>query len=461
MANPEPSAVRPQPVRRDRRRLGAAAVAIGLLGIGFAVASSLSVKPPGGVPTSPSGSTPGDGLAGRGQPGLPALDPEPWTTVTWRVIPDAIAHRLAGGPDRIDGVVDTGAGLIGWGRISQPGRNQFNDMGAIHLSRDGVAWHVVTMDAGVGPQDTSEIHHVAVGPAGVLAIGGVCCTGEERPAAWGSNDGLAWQRLPLAAENVLESITRLIATPERYVLAGQLNGQARISSSVDGITWETAKGGEGGLGRGSVEDVAAAANGLMAVGRVEDDEGRYDGALWTSQDGVTWTRERVAVLEGVPDTIVSRVVPWTGGLLLIGWEGDHGDRVRCEQAGSLAGPGPAPPGSRDFSCAWGGEVHWVRRDGGNWQRVVPAGGLAGAAPRAGELIEFRLVTAGGPGLVILGEGLDDGGPSIFVSADGITWQPTAPRPQWPEGVVPAGFVVRGRSIVGVGDGPTVQIGAVH
>ena len=46
---------------------------------------------------------------------------------------------------------------------------------------------------------------------------------------------------------------------------------------------------------------------------------------------------------------------------------------------------------------------------------MPAGAPNGIVPKAGDLIEFRLVSAGGPGLVVLGEGADVGAASIFVS----------------------------------------------
>ena len=392
---------------------------------------------------------------------IPEIDPVPWTTVEWRVVSDAIKGHAVAGRDRIDDIIAGGPGLIAWGRVDQPGRNQFNDMAAIYRSADGHHWQVVPLDDGVGPLDGSEISIVAAGPIGDLALGDVCCTGEEQPALWRSVDAVAWERLAYPAELGDSALYRLIATSDQFVVVGELHGRARIWSSLDGQTWRGAGDVARGLGRGSVQDVASTDDGFIAVGRVEDDSGHYDGAVWRSSDGLTWNRQRVDLLEGDLDAVVTRVIPWADGLLLLGQEGNHDERIRCEQAGSVGEIQPPAPGTRDFMCGWGREVHWITRDGSTWQRVIRVGEIDAPPARPGELIEFRLLAAGGPGLVSLGEGQDDGGASVFVSSDGISWQATRPRPQWKGGIVPAGFVIFDRTIVGVGDGLTVQIGTVR
>jgi hypothetical protein len=208
--------------------------------------------------------------------------------VTWHVVPGVIAKRPVLGLDRIDGLIPGGPGLIGWGRVSQPGRNEFNDMAAIDLSATGVAWTVVALDAGVGPADASEIQLIAPGPAGIVVIGDVCCTGEERPPMWRSADGIAWQRLPFPAEIAGAELIRMIATRDRYVVAGRRDGRAQIWSSAEGVAWRAAGQEADEFGRGSIEDVTATATGLVAAGWVEDDQGRYDDIQeWTEKARAT------------------------------------------------------------------------------------------------------------------------------------------------------------------------------
>lgn len=391
---------------------------------------------------------------------LPPVDPVPWTAVEWNPVAGPFGRRLEPGRDRVDALIRGGPGLVAWGKASMPGRNQFNDMGAVYLSQDGRAWVTVPLDAGVGPNDASEIQLIASGPGGLLALGGVCCTNEERSALWQSPDGLAWTRLPWPAGIGAGTVMSLVGTAGRYVAGGQLDGAAVVWTSIDGIAWAPVGGDPRGFGRGGVNDVAVAPEGLVAAGWLEDEE-LWDGAIWTSADGDTWQRLPAEILAGPEDTVVYRVVVRAGGWFVRGWDGSHEERIRCEQAGrvaSIAPSEPLPATRRNFSCGWGHEAHWITANGRNFVEVVPPAGPVPAKP--GELIEFRLVVAGGPGLVALGEGWDLGASSIFVSQDGLEWQRTEPAKQLPGGD-PVGLVVAGRSLLAVGIQPQVWIGTVR
>jgi hypothetical protein len=460
-------------IDRSRRPLLLAAAVAAAVVVTVVIAAQTTPGGPVAHAPGPSGLTRSisDEASGGAGPltvdAVPAIDPQPWAAVAWRAIPGAFGKNLEPGLDRIDGLIAGGPGLIGWGRIHQPRRNQFNDMGAVQLSTNGIDWTVVPVDAGVGRNDASTIQLVAAGPAGVVAFGDVCCTDEERPALWQSGDG-SWQRLPYpAALPPAGGLTRLVATADHYILTGRSNGAASIWTSKDGASWVAVDGTAAGFGPGSITDVARTPDGLVAAGWL-DINGSYDGALWTSSDAEHWKRVPADVLVGAADTVVERVVPWGGGWFLVGSEGPHADRVRCEQLGlvgqlaSIDRPIDLGDGPRlDLSCGWGSEVHWLTADGTTWQRVAPAGAQGGAAPKRGELIEFRLVAAGGPGLVVLGEGSDVGAASIFVSADGVRWVPTVPDEQFPSGIVPAGFVIGGRVMAAVADGPSAWIGTVR
>jgi hypothetical protein len=460
---------------RSRPRLllaGLAVAAVALTAILAGTALPSTPAPTGHVPAATGSTRSTDAGAGLGAApidvgAIPAVDPLPWTRVDWREVPKAFGNQRVPGHDRIDGLIAGGPGLIGWGRVSQPGRNQFNDMGAIYQSANGIAWTVVPLDAGVGRRDASEIQLVTAGPAGMVVFGDVCCTDEERPALWRSADGRTWQRLPFpAALGQGDELTRIVGTADGYVLAGRSRGVATIWTSTDGATWTAVDGAAAGFGAGSITDVARTRDGLVAVGYL-DVAGTYDGALWTSADGASWSRVTAEVLGGNKDTVIQKVVVWAGGWFLTGLEGPHAERVRCEQIGrieqlaSMNGRVDHPAPGLDLSCGWGSEVHWLTADGIAWQRVPAAGAQPGAVAKPGELIEFRLVAAGGPGLVVLGEGSDVGAASIFVSTDGVTWQPTAPDQQFLAGIVPYGVVISGRAIAAVADGPSAWIGTVR
>lgn len=111
----------------------------------------------------------------NGRPSIEGAVPDAWTSVAWQ----AAEMRVQPGdlrPSRIDGLTVGQGLLVSSGRMDAPGRNQFNDMGGVFVSTDGVSWRAIPLDDGVGPQDTSEVQEVAIGPLGLLAYGDVCCS---------------------------------------------------------------------------------------------------------------------------------------------------------------------------------------------------------------------------------------------------------------------------------------------
>lgn len=437
-----------------------------VLAAGFAVSRPVATPMDGpssspGVASAPGSSSDLPVVGPLGGVRIPPRDPEPWTAVDWREVPRAFGAKPDRALDRIDGTIVGRHRMIGWGRVSQPGRNQFNDMGAMYLSSDGINWRVTPIDAGVRRQDASEFSLVADGPAGILILGNVCCTEEERPALWLAADGGTLDRLPWPDTfGVRSEISTLAATESLYLAGGTAAGSAAVWSSPDGAAWTRIEDPAAGLGAGGLFDIEPAADGLVAVGW-QDVDGTSDGAVWTSPTGAEWRRLPVALLEGPLETTIYRVVPWAGGWFLIGQEGTHADRIACEgiaRVASVSDPegGNAPP--PDFSCGWGVETHWLTADGRDWQRDIPIGAQPGAVIPDGALIELRLISAGGPGLVVLGEGSRVGSAGIFVSADGIRWQVTAPGGVFPGGSIPNGLAVGGRTIVAVVEGPSAWIG---
>ncbi len=139
----------------------------------------------------------------------------------------------------------------------------------------------------------------------------------------------------------------------------------------------------GGYGDQSMEAVTAGGPGLVAVG-YELVDGDSDAAVWTSADGLVWTR----------------VLHYGAGL---GGDGDQ--RMFGVTAG---GPGLIAVGGDDHSAAV-----WASPDGLTWSRVPHDEALSGGL--------MRSVTVGGPGLVAVGNDLYGGGAAVWTSSDGVTW----------------------------------------
>jgi hypothetical protein len=326
----------------------------------------------------------------------------------------AVAH--------IDSVAPWRTGLVANGRIQMPGRGPASDLAAILLSETGEAWRAVPIEAGVAADDASEIRLLVAGPGGAVAFGGTCCD-IEADAVWYSSSGANWEMLESAS--VFEDSGVAAARPmaNGFVAVGGSNaGRAAVWTSNNGRDWTAARTTTGGLGRGAINDVAKVAGRWLAVGR-QDDGPTYDGALWESPDGITWRPLRAPdMFRGERDTVLERLYPTRTGVLLIGNDGPHEDRVQCElltgRTASLAAGLPVTA----QSCGWGVETHWWSADGRSWKRLPPvAWRLASEVPSGPGPAEFRLITAGGPGLVNLGEDLA-GGIRLYGSRDGQTWK---------------------------------------
>ena len=335
---------------------------------------------------------------------------------------------------RIDGVIEWRSGLVAFGRVRAPGRNQFNELAAVFLSETGESWRTVPIEVGVGPEDGSEIYLLAAGPRGIVAFGGTCCAIEEQ-AIWFSPDGGTWERVALDPSVFDGSqLTVARATDTGFVAAGSRSGRAAIWTSNDGRVWTSVESADAELGTGAVGDVAPVDGRWFAAGYQDDGE-TYDGALWESRDGVAWKALAPEPLfRGDLDTAFGRLFSTSTGVLLIGNEGPHIERVRCDEllgravragpAGLLVSAGRLPStGSRDtaLSCGWGLDTHWWSSNGRSWERLPPIYSAPGEPPLTGPgPIEFRLITSGGPGLLNLGEDRS-GGARLWGSRDGRDW----------------------------------------
>lgn len=241
-----------------------------------------------------------------------------------------------------------GAALIMFPDVWPYGMQAGSDM---WISSDGELWEPVTLPGVLSEAGdvTATVADIAVAGSRLVAVGWSepQTQGAQQGIVWTSEDGRAWTRLPDAA-----------------VFAGA-----------------------------DVHDVASDGSSLVAVGFHHESGGRGDTAVgrsvvWTSPDGVTWTRGEAAAM--FDDSIMRDVAHGPGGYLTTGLVT------------------PRPVGAVGMES-----IYWLSENGREWDRLDLPAELRDSWPYA---------LAGG----------DDGYASTvipwgenrtsWISPDGITWQ---------------------------------------
>ena len=281
---------------------------------------------------------------------------------------------------------------------------------AVWTSVDGITWTRVPHDeavfGGANPQAMSD---VAVADFGLVAVGWEGRILADIPdvdaAVWTSVDGITWSRVPRNEEVFggawITSVT--VGGPGLVAVGGTdgyfTDGDAVVWTSVDGITWSRVPHDEnvfGGAGSQVINDVTVGGPGLVAVGNDGgigpwDNNADTNAAVWTSVDGITWSR--------VPH---DETVFGTGG-------------NPSMLAVTVGGPGLVAVGA-DYLPSEAETPVWTSPDGITWTRVPNDVGVFGGGAWIGS------VTEGGPGLIAIGGMYGSGNKDVvWASVDGITW----------------------------------------
>jgi len=254
---------------------------------------------------------------------------------------------------------------------------------AVWTSADGVAWSRVPHDDAVfGGYHNQVMESVVAGGPGLVAVGWDLSGSDGEPAVWTSADGLTWARIsgpvaPRAGDQTMLSVAMcgpgLVAVGDEYV-SGSLD--AAVWTSADGLTWSQVPRDEaafGGADAQAMQSVTAGGPGFVAVG-YDYAGGDADAAVWTSADGVTWSRvpHDEALFGGDGDQTVEQAAVAGPGLVAVG--------------GSFLGEDEAP-------------LVWWSSDGAAWN-LLPADEAMVGEGWAG----MAAVVVGGPGLVAAGVG---------------------------------------------------------
>lgn len=233
---------------------------------------------------------------------------------------------------------------------------------------------------------------VVVGGPGLVAVGNDI----SEAAVWTSPDGVTWTRLPHEAgvfggpgKQSMWSVT--VGGPGLVAVGSDVanaeSWDAAVWTSADGVSWTRVAHDEEVFGGGFMRSVTTGGPGLVAVGRATtfyDRGSESDAAVWTSRDGVPWTR--VTHDEGV-----------------FGGGGNQGMRSVV-----VGGPGLVAVGSDNLTLGTGdlpvypSATVWTSPDGVTWTRVPHDENVFGGPGYQ----QMRSVAVGGPGLVAVGS--DDG-----------------------------------------------------
>jgi hypothetical protein len=360
-----------------------------------------------------------------------ALTPGKWS----RVPQDLTVFGGDDGQSGMSSVTVGGPGLVavGWSKESA----------AVWTSVDGVTWSRVPYDESVFGGEDISMRSVTVGGPGLVAVGWdgelIADIPDTDAAVWTSVDGVTWSRVPhnegIFGAAFMMSVT---AGGPGLIAVGMDgpwgDGDAAVWTSVDGFTWSRVPHDEmvfGGVDSQVIQDVTVGGPGLVAVG-MDGGRGPWDNnpgsnaAVWTSVDGVTWSRvlDDDAVFSSGGIQVMLSVATGGPGLVAVG--ADLG-----------------PPEHRRTPV-------WTSPDGTRWTRVPDDVTVRGA---------LESVTAGGPGLVAVGSDPTEGN-AVWTSVDGIIWSRVphdrAVFGSWPNGI--NDVTVGGPGLVAVGGPGLVAVG---
>jgi hypothetical protein len=264
-------------------------------------------------------------------------------------------------------------------------------------------WARVPHDETVfGGEGWPTMESVAVGGPGLVAVGYFGPSDDIDAVVWTSPDGVTWSRVPhdetIFGGEGAQYMFSVVAGRPGLVAVGYDSsvGRAAVWTSVDGVTWSRVPHDEMVFGDPPqrMVSVTAGGPGLVAVGEHVSSDGEVNAAVWTSVDGVTWSR--------VPhdETVFG---------------GDGWQEVQSVTAGGpgLVAVGYAGPGDATYAAVW------TSVDGVTWSRVPHDETVFGDYNN----LRMHSVTAGGPGVVAVGS--DRSGVSqdaaVWTSPDGVTW----------------------------------------
>jgi hypothetical protein len=333
-------------------------------------------------------------------------------------------------------MLGSGAQLIAVGTIMKDG----NPSAAVWMSPNGLSWtkqpdDATFKDASAGLVAVHGDTLVVLG-AGPLRQSG---TGIGTPRVWLTQtqrscdscsvppSGNPWQQartsFPPSGDPAIGygAITAggpgfvVVGTELSHPAAGDIPIGAAVATSADGSTWKFNQPTSPEFAGGSMRDVAAGSSGLVAVG-----ETALAPTIWTSGDGLVWTRQSLTI---PPRSASLRsVAAGPAGFVAVGDDGGSAAAwVSIDGQGWRTAPAsPALANARMLRVFWlgsefvaigetsGGDgIAWSSSDGLSWSRFDTGSILTGV----------QLQTAGAIGSRYLLLGADASGQVVAAAGD--------------------------------------------
>jgi hypothetical protein len=185
-----------------------------------------------------------------------------WTSangVMWRQLPDPNGAFASG---FVTSVAEGGPGYVAGGYISEEGGSGH---ATVWTSKDGLTWAEVPDAGNAFAGSVTAISQVVAGPAGFAAAGEAA--GKEGDAIWASKDGIHWRR----AADAFVTTPQLPSLPLAVWQGGFVEIQdvgtgADLYSSPDGVTWTRLGSDEVFGGSAWVTGMIAYGGALVAIG---------------------------------------------------------------------------------------------------------------------------------------------------------------------------------------------------
>lgn len=213
-----------------------------------------------------------------------------------------------------------GPRLVAVGQVVANGTLQRRPV--VWATADGHTWERVEVPAADHEQEMEAVTEYA---GGLIAVGSAQIGSTFTGAVWASNDGTEWREVSAPALTDGSVVLRdVLMWRDRLVAVGSRNGAAGVWLSQDGADWQRAPDQDafrtpsGGLAM--MTRVATNGDDLIAVGSVDagPESGGSDAAVWTSSDGVEWSRVDAASLGGPSFEEAMGIVSSADGIAVLG-----------------------------------------------------------------------------------------------------------------------------------------------
>jgi serine/threonine-protein kinase len=314
-ARPE---ARTRPGQARRRRVGVFLGAVGAAAAVLTVATLLvvSLQSPRESGSRPSGR--------QGSPSAAALP-----RISWIPVPD-VRNVLGGAMNQaLSAAIDVGGTVVAVGHDESSG----TDDAAVWISSNATRWERVPSDAFVNSGE-ERVDGIAVLNGLVVAVGAEVAGGDTDAAAWtSSDDGSTWERVDSSTSGLHDLGNQLmhhvVRGPEGLVAVGHVIAaesiDARVWESGNGVDWTSlATPSFGGPGHEEMFDAAALGADVFAVGFLTTVAGDRDAAVWMDSGG-GWSRIDHASLRGPGNQQINAVLPAGPGLVAVGTDDAGGD----------------------------------------------------------------------------------------------------------------------------------------